>query len=190
MNLLRGVTCQVRRSDPFFHVLVVDGLTTGSDRRSTSWGSRVPVLEHAGNELAIALVTERPIEPETIPPNRTTERRVDLPQLLQLVASGEASVPDLLCDVVSLHSSVGASHEQTAAEHVAARTRDDIHLWTTGGRLAEAARQTERDLLRGAYLRHIEGHAHALEPHAQPIDENLSLVAPATMDLEHAEDRP
>ena len=104
-----------------------------------------------------------------------------------------AAVSPLACssgvEVGALERAARAADEEAPGEPVAALLADDVHLRAAGGRLAKAAAQAEHHFLRVADFGHVARHAHALVAAVHAVDEDLSLVPAAAVDLEHAVER-
>jgi hypothetical protein len=80
----------------------------------------------------------------------------------------------------------GVVEEHGSAVAVASLSRNQVHLWSAGCRLAEAAGDLKRNFLRAADLGHVPGHPHSKPSGTQHVHLYLPLVAPAAVRLEDA----
>src|SRR4029453_9626246 len=149
--------------------------------------ARVSIEEDPGHRVFRVEVPGRREEPEPIALDRPAERRVDVPRLDELVDLSKAQGPLFVTEVIALPAVTGIVEEHGSAVAVASLPRDQVHLWTTGSRLAEAAGDLKRDFLRAADLGHVPGHPHSKPTGTQPVDLDLALVASTAVRLKDAE---
>ncbi len=112
----------------------------------------VDVVEHAGDELAVALVARRREEPQPVSCDRSADRAACIPDLLHQIRRREAGRLQRGCVVAGLQRVVGPVREEAARHRVAALARHQIHRRSADFQLTERARRREHDFLR---VRHV-----------------------------------
>ena len=146
----------------------------------------IQVVVHPLDQLAIALGAAADVVPQPVLADRTAERGIDVPDLLQLIRPEQAGGLQRLGVVAGLPGAGRVVAEEGALDAVAALARDDVHHRPAGLRFAQAAGGAEGDLLAVPDIHDVERRAAAANrrPDRQPIHLETSLAQAAAMNRE------